>query len=369
LLLALILIPTAIASRDLRPLWILGVAGAFGFGFGFGAIKLLPTYAFWSQHPHLTSQPEYASLHDIAVALFDHNQNCWRAALGGYAFFEGGAYVGPFFGALATVGAVAVFRSTWRWLLAAAILFVLSMGDFARYAPWTLLHMLPIFSSERVVMRLLIPLVLCLSVMAAYGVEFLDRFRPPWSRRLVALLIVAGAIDCFRAGPPNLADIQFGHEQPLAAAPAFRQFGNPDTAEFTQNQLRYNQADIGITHCYAYTGIPTSAIGYNQPGYEGEQHLLGRGALQLLQWTPNALTYEVETQMPTTLVINQNYDTGWRIVRGSGRVVSHDGLLALELPAGRQRLKVMNLGDGLIAGFLITLVTAIGAALLWRSRV
>ena len=31
-------------------------------------------------------------------------------------------------------------------------------------------------------------------------------------------------------------------------------------------------------------------------------------------------------------------------------------------------MEVANRGDGLISGFLITLFTAIGAALLWRSR-
>jgi hypothetical protein len=364
LLLALVLIPTAIADRDPWPLYILG--GVAAFGIGFGAIKLLPTYAFLLQHPRPTFQVEYASLHDIWVALFDHSQSVWREALGNYAFFEGGAYVGYIFTALVAVGAITAFRSTWKWLLAAAILFFLSMGDFARYAPWTLLHMLPIFSSQRVVMRLLIPLVLCFSVVAAYGVEFLDRWRPPWTRALAALVILAGAIDCFRAGPPNLSNIQFGHELPLAASPAFKQFGNLDTQEFTQNQLRYNQADIGIAHCYEYTGIPTTVVGYNEATYKGEQHLLDAGSVQVLRWSPNALTYQLQTNSPTTLVINQNYDNGWAIVHGKGHLVANNGLLAVEVPAGTETLKLVNLGNHLLLGLAITMLTAVGAVLLWR---
>ena len=88
----------------------------------------------------------------------------------------------------------------------------------------------------------------------------------------------------------------------------------------------------------------------------------------MLRWTPNALTYQVETAAPNTLIINENYDRGWRLARGSGRVVSHDGLLAIEVPAGRQRLKVLNLGDGLITGLLISLVTALVAILVWRRK-
>ena len=208
--------------------------------------------------------------------------------------------------------------------------------------------------------------VLCAGVIAAYGADFLDHFRP-WTRALAGLLLAAGAIDALFVGPYNLAFIETFSEQPVSASELFKQFQNPDSGEFTQNMLRFNQANIGITRCYEYTGLPTPVVGYNEPGYEGEQHLLGRGALQLLQWTPNALTFEVDAQSPTTIVINQNYDRGWKVARGSGSIVSHDGLLAVELPSGKQQLEVANRGDGLIAGFLITLVTAIGAALLWPA--
>ena len=101
---------------------------------------------------------------------------------------------------------------------------------------------------------------------------------------LAGLLLAAGVVDAFLVGPYNLAFIETFSVIAVPASELFKQFQNPDTGEFTQNMLRFNQANIGITHCYEYTGIPTAVIGYNAPGYQGEQHLLGSGTLQLLQW-------------------------------------------------------------------------------------
>ncbi len=366
LLLVFVLVPISIGRRDLRPLLVLGTALAFTAGFA--AIKLLPTYAFIGQHTRPGYTPEHVLLRDVAVGLFDRNQVSTHYGVADWGFFEAGAYLSPFFVVLLMIGAVARWREAWPWLVAGAVMLGLALGNFAPLAPWNLLHQFPVYSSERVAIRLLVPFILCASVTAAYGMDFLERSRPPWTTALAAFLFAAGFIDSLIVSPQSLKSIPVGSERFTTPSQIFMQFRNPDHTDFTMQMLRFNQANIGMLHCYEFTDLPTPALGYNEAGYQGEQHLTGSGAVQLLRWTPNALTYQVETAAPNTLIINENYDPGWRLARGSGRVVSHDGLLAIEVPAGRQRLKVLNLGDGLITGLLISLVTALVAILVWRRK-
>ncbi len=366
LLVAAILLPIGLVRREAWPIVVFGTILIFAAGFA--AVKLIPTYAFIGQH----SRPAYWREHvlpiHIAIALFDRHQDWNHYGIADWGFFEAGAYLSPFFFVLVLIGAIARRREAWPWMLAGAIMIGLALGNFAPFAPWALLRHLPVYSSERVAIRLLVPFILCASVLAAYGVDFLAAIRPPWIALMAGLVLGAGTVDSLMVGPHNLIAIQTYGEPPVPAAPSFIQFRNPDDNEFTLKMLRFNQANIGMLHCYEFTDIPTNAVGYNESTYEGEQHLTGRGDVRLLRWTPNALTYEVDAPGPTTVVINQNFDRGWRLVRGSGRVLSRDGLLTIEVPSGHQQLKVMNLGDGIITGALISLVTAIAALMLWRKR-
>src|SRR5208282_1478057 len=87
-------------------------------------------------------------------------------------------------------------------------------------------------------------------------------------------------------------------------------------------------------------GYPTAVRGYNQPDYYGEQYLLDTGTLTLSDWTPDALSYDVDTPVPNVLVVNQNYDPSWRIVEGAGDVFSEGGLIAVRIPAGKQHIRL-----------------------------
>ena len=261
LLLAAVLAPAGIVRRDIWSFLVLGTVVAFAAGFA--AIKTFPTYAFVEQHPRPTYTRELVSFRDVAIALFDRKQNFDREGIAGYAFFEGGAYLSPLFLPLFVVGAVTRWRQTWPWIVAGTIMVALAFGHFAPHAPWTLLHRWPPFSWERITIRLLIPFVLCAGVIAAYGVDFLDRCRPPWTIVLAGLLIVAGAVDAFSVGPHNLRAIEAYFEQQVPASAAFEQFETPYQPDYQNRMLRFITANVGLTHCYEYTVIPTATLGYN----------------------------------------------------------------------------------------------------------
>jgi uncharacterized membrane protein YfhO len=123
-----------------------------------------------------------------------------------------------------------------------------------------------------------------------------------------------------------------------------------------------------VVNCYEYTGWTSNARGSDQRDYRGEQYLLGPGSLSLLDWTPNALTYNVNVPAAGEFVVNQNYDRWWRVVSGRGVVVNENSLIGIRIPAGSQRIVIAYRDYGALLGALITLATIAAAAALWRRE-
>ncbi len=115
-------------------------------------------------------------------------------------------------------------------------------------------------------------------------------------------------------------------------------------------------------------GSPYSVIGANQPGYFGEQYLTRSGAVTLSRWTPNALSYNVDTPSSNVLVVNQNYDQNWRLAEGKGEVFPEGGLIGVRLPPGTQHLKLVYRSYLFLFGAAVTLLTCIVAFVVWRRE-
>jgi hypothetical protein len=126
------------------------------------------------------------------------------------------------------------------------------------------------------------------------------------------------------------------------------------------NQL--NMGNVNCTCCGYY--IPRGSVkGYNQSDYRGEYYLLGSGTVTQTEWTPNRLTYEIDTPAATTLIINQNLYPGWRLTVGTGTVYAYDGRIAVRVPQGRQKVQLLYRPRHIAWAFLITslaFVTLIG---------
>jgi hypothetical protein len=358
---ALVMGARALLSLSLWPLWATLVTGVFSLGFA--AIKLAPAIAFYQRFPRPIDSPFWTDFSILMIALFSHNQDHARPGLG-WGFHEYGAYIG-LFTVPAIIGLVRPRRAI-PWALAALILFLLARGDISPHAPWTMLHRLPMFHSERLPSRLLMPFVLMIAVLAGFGIDLLWTLRNRWGKLIAMVLVVAGTVDGFIVSAPNLRYV-FDYPLPhINQGPVFKQFRAP---YYYVNMLRTALANEGAIQCYQYTAIPTSVIGYNQPEYLGEQHLVNSGSVALLRWSPNALSYRVNVSSPTVLVINQNYDSQWRLSKGRGSVVEYGNLLAVKIPAGSQQLELYYCDWRLMLGAAQTVLTIIVALLLWRGEV
>jgi hypothetical protein len=363
LLAAVLCVALAISGRSLRPLMILAVIGMFTVGFG--AIKLLPAYNFMQLYP----RPMGIKVNDyparaLAVILFSRNQDFSRVSVGSYAFYEYGTYISPFAAAVAVLGLFTSPKRLWPWIAAAMFFLVLALGDSDFPYAWQLLHSLPPFSSERITARFLVPMLLAVGVIAGYGADFVARRA---SKVLAVALVAAAIIDAWLVGDFNLAQAAAMADPPvIRSGAAFQQFatGYPAT-----NMYPLEKSNRGDPTCYEPMGIPSNVVGSNQPGYRGEQYLLGPGSITLSRWTPNALSYDVVAPDGGMMVVNQNYEDSWRIVEGAGKLISYNGLIGIDLPAGRQHLKIAFRSYPFVFGAAITLLTFIVGVLLFRAEI
>lgn len=124
--------------------------------------------------------------------------------------------------------------------------------------------------------------------------------------------------------------------------------------------------NLGVVQCYEYTDWDSTVRPSDEPGYQGEQYLVGPGTITLERWTPNALSYQVDAPGPTLIVINQNFDSGWRIASGAGEIVSYEGLIGVHVPAGIQIVKLHYISVAFLIGAAVSLLTLVLAIIVVR---
>jgi len=358
--LALLAAMIALQKRSLFPFFALAVIGLFSIGLA--AVKLVPSLQFVGIHVRPIKPNESCPLGLLVRALFDHQQNPLPAPPGqGWDFFEFGAYIGIIFAGLALLGVVFRPRRALPWVITGLVLLALAAGNFGRYSPWVLLHKMPIFASHRVPTRWLALFTMAVGVLAGLGADVIRSRLRFLGTLIVICLLTVGLIDDCRVSTFYLPHI---FDKPQAASPVSMSFRQ--TSGKSRRMLVAARANTGVIHCYDPIRIRPHAAASDRPNYRGEQYLLGSGSVTLEQWTPNALSFEVETESPTVMVVNQNYDPGWRLAKGSGEVFSEDGLIAVRLPAARQHLELAYHSFGFMVGLGISMLTLVAMLLVWR---
>ncbi len=311
-----------------------------------------------ASHPRPTSAEEGGTntVEALGQALLSRHQDHDHGSPH-EGFWELGAYVG-LFAVIALAGLISP-RKSLPWIFVGIVLFELARGLTSPNCLWFWLHGMPLFSSTRLPSRLLIPFALMVAVLAGLGIDVVCSRGSPAALAASALLVIVGGVDMLLVGPPNLRLVLLGVDD-----------RGPPRSEFAQylrtsgGQSHVIQHHEGVVNCYSYTPWPTEAQGSNEPGYRGEQYLLGPGSVTLVRWTPNRLEYAVEAQGPSLMVVNQNYDPSWRVTSSQGQIFSQDGLLAVRVPAGKSQIVLRYLSLPALYGLAITLLTTLGAIVL-----
>ena len=335
------------------------------FTVAFGALKLIPTAELLTLYPRNWGG-SYIFWWSVGINLFSRYQDFTRPMTASFFFSEYGGYLSAPFVLLALIGAIGSWRKALPWLAGIPVFLLLYRGDIGSDALIVWLRLVPLGSNVGLCGRWVIPLVFCVGVLVALGVQTVCDRGESWGRPLAAILLIVGSIDVWLVCAPNYRYFFRPSFPAPAGNTAFRQYWNDSPGGLVDSNLH----DLGAVNCgcCGYYIRPYDIVrGYNQPGYRGEFYLQGAGEANQIAWTPNRLTYEVDAPRPTSLIINQNSYPGWRIVRGEGELYSEGRLMAVKLPAGHQLLELVYRPTHILLAFVITATATL--ILIWAWMV
>ena len=338
-----------------RRVEVLTLSCAVLLALGLSAFRLWPVWEELQRGPRVISGQSAMGLGPLGGLLFGiwppFRSECW------YLVTIPGAVVAAF----------ALLRRRSWWLGSALIIWLwFAAGTGVTPSLFGMLRELPVFSLLRNSERFLVLAVLAIAMGAALSLSDaaarLRLRRPP---RLARPLWIVSVLGVVLAVPWLMND--------FVVASSIRTLTAPPREELRPfHQARGNRwaaasfgpMSRGSIACWEAYGVPQST--QLRPELKQESWLLGPGVLQELSWSPQRLTFHVELDQPTRLVINQNYHRGWK--SGAGQVVNEAGLLAVELPAGKHEVSLRFLPTSAIGGLSVSLL-ALGFALsLYRRR-
>ncbi len=328
------------------------------FGFLFSAPKSVPEIDLMLRHPRpdkyfLSFALSVRALPEIFISTgHDMFKSSPLTPSGGW--WEYGAYIGLLVAILYLLS-FAFFLKYVPLLLSSLFLLGIGLGNFSAWAPWTILHHLPFFNNMQVPSRVFIVFVFTVGLVVASFLQALNDLRRPKKdfQLLGMFIMIFITVDLFSvnskifrsAVPPFYAKrelvVSFFQPRPCQRPP-FRQYLMPKVEQihyFAWSAMHPAlMENMGVVNGYEPVPLPRNAVGENQTGYRGEYYLLrGHGQVRQVFWSPNKLIFDMDIKSPDRLIINQNYDPGWR-VSSRRAVVPEAGLISTEVSPGLHRI-------------------------------
>ena len=388
----------AIAMTSWRPIvvaFVIGVSGA-----AYAAPKLLPVVLFvgsdrfWDARDP-TARPDRMTLAMMLTAYTDPAQNIgskYPTPEQQHDWLEYGDYVGTLGAVLMAAGLLWFLRFPGRaslepvegsdprfrlfgtpFAITALVFLVLSAGEFNRFAPASLLHHVPFFSSFRIPSRYTVIVSLFGSLTAAMFVRAaLDKFAWTTITRIAVSLVCA--IATLQLLLVNRAHFRDKFSAPPLEA-GFRVMGgtgnlvrdifvNPYLANAPMLHALMN--DQVVMWCYEVLQLKRGADDV-RPLVWTE----GPAKISDVAFTPNRVQFSaIGGPERTRVFLNQNYAEGWRSTAGPVRLDPQaGGRMYVELAPGQTgRFAFSFVPPGLWAGIAILALALAATAVAWHRR-
>jgi len=168
LLVAMLALVLSILHLSIRPLAAAALIGVFALAFG--ALKLIPVSEMLTLHPRFYGA-SWITWPGVLESLFSHNQDSYRPSSQPFTFVEFGGYLSAPFVALALIGIIGAGRNAVTWIIGTIAFLLLFRGDTGPHALITYLHLFPLGKNLGFCGRWVMPLVFCVSVLAALGAQ------------------------------------------------------------------------------------------------------------------------------------------------------------------------------------------------------
>ena len=301
----------------------------------------------------------------------DQQSNIRYFPIQGNGWQEYGAYIGPL-AILLLAGCPLVLRTAWPWIVVAGFCFLMAVGNFSRFAPWALMHNLPVLSNMRVPSRFLIPFVFAACLLAGMVLDAIrqrlaSRRDGPnrWVDVAAKFLVTAALIDSMTVGRASLQGM-FPLSPPRIASPL------PAITTIVGQQMHTTQAMLA-NYCVLVTAevipFPISVLPRDDPGYLGELYFVPdeterattAGRVELESWSPNSVRVRVTAHAPGFVVLNRNWEEGWTALPPY-RAAPFQGLIAARAEPGIHSMTFLYRPRVVLLGTIVSLVTLVLAA-------
>jgi hypothetical protein len=279
---------------------------------------------------------------------------------------RGSFFVGAAFLAIAALGGAE--RRALRGMVVVIVFVWLAAGYARKPALFALLRELPVFAALRYPERFLWLALLFASEPAAHAVARVPLVGEGRRWRIGVWVVlsaglgwtIANEIDAFHrvAAARTLGVIT------AARAPEFHQArGNRWLA------AHFQAMGVGSLSCWETHPVAQSPL--LRADLVAEEYLSdasrGAGTVKRVGWTPNTVTLHATLTRPARVLVNQNWHPGWHA--SVGEVVSNEGLLAVDLPAGDQEVALRFRPWSTLAGAGVSASALLMLAVLgWRTR-
>jgi uncharacterized membrane protein YfhO len=335
------------------------------------APKLLPVVELLQSHPR-PSNVGNSLPPDIYFSLFIDRFKGLERDFNGLGWWALGSYLGIVVVSLYFFS-FTLFKKNKALIISSLFLLLISLGNFAVFSPWNIMHELPVFSGFQVPTRALIVFCFSVALLAGHSLAHLEKADHRRSRLLITGAVLIILCDLASVSFPILANAQkplttpfwkdMRAEQNLKPPELYQTApGNSSGLlqsvasvhqPFTQTSIPFSRRNVhggwsnqylpllqnqGVVDAYETIPFQRNTHANTDDSYKGEYYLSGGGVVSLKKWSPNRLVFHFKGKDKDRLIVNQNFAQGWH--SSQGPPINHKGLLAVYLPSGDYEIEV-----------------------------
>jgi hypothetical protein len=343
----------------------------------FAAIKLVPTLAIQNEMLPIEQtdvQPNtiktlFTSLTerhpDLTTTFTSNTEQLWQ-------WHEYHAYVGILTLLLSLMGFF-LWKQTKTYIIATLIVLILILSQNLFPTLWNLLYKIPFTSLFHGPSRFIFAALFFMAILIGFVLTHVEKSNKKHAKIIICMIFLFLLIDFLFVNAALLTKA-FPIEPQEPTITSFHTLYAENDEQNTQQYLSLLN-NKGIYNCYerffpAEQGaIPSATFSHQQFGnYHEEAYIAETNAEQeIIFWSPNKVI--IKTTKPGTLILNQNYVTGWKtkVNNQNQETFSYNGAIATEVTEATS-ITFYYLPNAFIVGLLITILTIILSILYWRKN-
>jgi hypothetical protein len=326
----------------------------------FAAIKLIPTLAVQNEMlPIEQTDTQPNSLALLYKALVENNPDLTYSTSPLWQWHEYYGYIGVL-PLLLSLFTFVLWKKTKTYILATITILIIIFSQNLFPTVWNLIYKIPFASLFHGPSRFLFAAIFFIAILTGYTLTYVENNNKRFSKILIMMIFLFLLFDLTSANSPLLEEGFTIEPQETIQTDFYSIYA--DNNEYTNQQYTTFLSNRGIWNCYErfypkeQGAIPKETLSGQQYGnYVGEAYVAESNTPRTITyWSPNKVIIEAT---PGTLVLNQNYITGWKATVNNKKqdVFSYNGAIATEVKEATT-FTFYYLPNAFIVGLLVSVI-------------